>query len=74
MPVAGMCFSHPQRGENRSAMPSALSGPRQLPASTTCFRYQPDVPRSVPYSCFSYPPPGPPGPRQMPVSTSCFRY
>jgi hypothetical protein len=87
MPVAGMCFSYPQRGENRSATRSALPGPRQLPASTACFRYQPDVPRSVPYMCFGYPPagpvglgnrddvpPAPSGLRQMPVTTSCFRY
>lgn len=75
MPVAGMCFSYPQRGENRGATRLASPGLRQMPYP--CYSY--------PQMCFSYPgyePRGggdlgtarPPatGLRRMPLT--CFRY
>lgn len=85
------CFSYPPGGP--ASIPSrdtAWTTPghlRQMPTSTACFRYQAEVPRSMPNMCFSYPlatptrignrgavPPGLPCLRQMPASSTCFRY
>lgn len=56
MPETGPCFSYTTGGGNRDAVPAGL---RRMPASSTCFRYPPDVA---------------PGVRQMPTGTACFRY
>jgi hypothetical protein len=80
------CYSYPPDlppgNEDRGA---ARSGLRGMPYKV-CFRYQPEVPRSMPLMCFSYPVEAPPGSgnrnatpqvldglRRMPYS-SCFRY
>lgn len=85
------CFSYPA-GEpasipNRDTTWTAPGHLRRMPTSTSCFRYQPQVPLSMPSTCFRYPPAGSPrggnretvplvpaGLRQMPGTTSCFRY
>lgn len=74
------CFSDP------AGRPASIPM-RRMPTSTSCFRYQPQVPLSMPSTCFRYPPAEPagignrgaipsalPGLRQMPGSTTCFRY
>jgi hypothetical protein len=57
------CFSYPPPAGQRDAAPPGL---RQLPVTSSCFRYLPDVPpgaRQMPGThCFSYP------------ATWCFRY
>ena len=78
MPTTTSCFSCPD------PVPPGL---RRMPTGTSCFRYQAEAPRSMPFMCFSYPsaglprtgsrstvPPDLPGLRRMPGSTSCFRY
>jgi len=81
MPVMGPCFSYPPVDENRRSLRSAPPGVRQMPGTTTCFRYPSISPgvRQMPTSgtCFRYQPDlpsAPPGLRQMPGTTSCFRY
>ena len=81
------CFSYSPGGpasipdrDSAWASPGSL---RRMPASSTCFRYQAELPLSMPAMCFSYQPrtrnrcpvpPAPPGLRQMPGTTTCFRY
>jgi hypothetical protein len=85
--MPNICFSYPP-GESASipdrdaawAPPGSL---RRMPASSTCFRYQAEMPLTMPATCFSYQPrtgnrgpvpSAPPGLRQMPGTTTCFRY
>ena len=53
------CYRYPADApwgaRSRSALPPAPLGLRQMPANTSCFRYQADVPLTMPFSCFSYP-------------------
>lgn len=87
MPASSTCFTYPPADGNRGAAPSAPAGLRMMHTGTACFRYQAEVPRSMPNMCFSYPPatptrignrgavpPGLPGLRQMPGTSTCFRY
>jgi len=85
------CFSYPADGPaNTPGRHSTWSAPghlRRMPTTTSCFRYQPELPRSMPFMCFGYPPAGPPrignqgttpsnlpGLREVPGSSTCFRY
>jgi hypothetical protein len=55
--MPAMCFSYPADirpgiGNRNIAQPD-LRNPRMMPH--TCFGYPADVPRSMPFACFSYP-------------------
>jgi hypothetical protein len=66
MPETGPCFSYP---------PDVVLGVRQMSTGTACFRYRPEVPRTMPNMCFSYPPATPAARRdlrQMPYP--CYSY
>jgi hypothetical protein len=69
------CYSYPgdtPRGGNSGAAQPPLPGLRRMPISL-CFRYQPEMPRSMPFTCFRYPL-APLGVRQMPTSGTGFSY
>ena len=81
------CFSYPPGGPasipDRDSVWASPDSLRQMPASSTCFRYQAELPLTMPAMCFSYQPrtghrgpvpSAPPGLRQMPGTTTCFRY
>lgn len=74
--MSKLCFSFPADVPPGIGVHGAVRPDLRAMPTTICFRYEPEVPRSRPAMCFSYP--ADPLPsisylRRMPAAT-CFRY